>query len=781
MPTTMNSAITPGRDAAMEPEPPPGPAAARQGMAARVRAHDWSATPLGAADGWPATLRTTVSLVLASPFPGILLWGPGLVVAAYNDAYRPLLGGRPEALGRSFLDVWAEVREELAPQIARAMAGETVSMQGGRFTLLREGRPEEAWFDYGCSPVTDADGRIAGVLNTAVEITRQVRAEQVLQERMGRDLRHSETERERERRLYEAILTNTPDLAYVFDHDHRFTYANEGLLRMWGRSWDEAIGRTCLELGYPDWHAAMHDSEIDHVIATGQPVRGEVPFAGTFGRRIYDYILVPVFDAEGRVEAVAGTTRDVTDSRQAEAALRESEARFRLMADAVPQIIWITDRRGRMEFFNRQFTDYTGAPPRPLEPAEVAAEFMHPEDGPAVVAAFEAALAAGTSFEIEHRIRSAAGEWRWFLARAEPYRDPETGGIVRWFGASIDFHDRRLAEEALQESEARWRGLFERMHEGFALCEMVLDAAGRGVNFRYLEVNAAWERLTGIPVADTLGRLADEVNPEVEPCLMDIFARVVETGEAAHVEHLAQGMGGRWFEMLVYRTEPGRFALLFLNVTERKRAEAHQALLMREVDHRAKNALAVVAAALRLTEAPDVATFRSVALGRVLALARAQTLLSQDRWHGADLRALIEGELTPFVGKGGPRARLEGPPVALPAGAAQPLAMALHELATNAVKYGALSAPAGSIAVTWQLRGGPRGLLQLRWAEQGGPALAGPPARRGFGSRVLDATLRGQLGGRVASHWTTAGLVCEMEAPLGQALDPAAAEGAAAF
>src|SRR5215475_13522300 len=96
-------------------------------------------------------------------------------------------------------------------------------------------------------------------------------------------------------RLYEAILANTPDLAYVFDLNHRFIYANEGLLKMWGKSWDEAIGKTCLELGYEPWHADMHNREIDQVAATKQPLRGEVPFSGTFGRRIYDYIFVPVF------------------------------------------------------------------------------------------------------------------------------------------------------------------------------------------------------------------------------------------------------------------------------------------------------------------------------------------------------------------------------------------------------------------------------------------------------------------------------------------------------
>jgi PAS domain S-box-containing protein len=134
-------------------------------------------------------------------------------------------------------------------------------------------------------------------------------------------------ESERRYRLYETFLASTPDLAYVFDHHHRFVYANEVLLKMWGRTWDEAIGKTCLELGYEPWHAEMHDREIEEVKATKQPIRGEVPFTGTFGRRIYDYIFVPVIGPDGEVEAVAGTTRDVTERKQIEEALRESNLR----------------------------------------------------------------------------------------------------------------------------------------------------------------------------------------------------------------------------------------------------------------------------------------------------------------------------------------------------------------------------------------------------------------------------------------------------------------------
>ena len=151
-----------------------------------------------------------------------------------------------------------------------------------------------------------------------------------------------------------------------------------------------------------------------------------------------------------------------------------------------------------------------------------------------------------------------------------------------------DVTGEHLTREALRAGEARWRGIFENMHEGFALCEIVHEPATEAVDFRYLEVNAAWQRLTGIPPEATVGRLASEVFPGLEPFWTGAYARVVETGEPAHLEYRIATIG-QWFEVFAYRTEPGHFAALFLNITERKAAEERQRLLAQEVDHRAKN------------------------------------------------------------------------------------------------------------------------------------------------------------------------------------------------
>jgi len=179
-------------------------------------------------------------------------------------------------------------------------------------------------------PLRNPAGDSLGWAGINLDITHLVQTE--------RELARLSTESERQRRLYETVLTNTPDFMYVFSLDHKVLYANEALIHMWGCSRDGAIGRTFLEIGYEPWHAAMHDQEIDQVRATRQSIRGQVPFTGTDGRRQYEYIFVPVIGADGEVEAVAGTTRDITDRVLAEERLKANEARQTFLvalADAI--------------------------------------------------------------------------------------------------------------------------------------------------------------------------------------------------------------------------------------------------------------------------------------------------------------------------------------------------------------------------------------------------------------------------------------------------------------
>jgi two-component sensor histidine kinase/DNA-binding response OmpR family regulator len=197
-----------------------------------------------------------------------------------------------------------------------------------------------------------------------------------------------------------------------------------------------------------------------------------------------------------------------------------------------------------------------------------------------------------------------------------------------------------------------------------------------------------------------------------------------------------------------------------VDITERKLAEEKQTLLTREVDHRARNALAIVQSIVRLTNAPTTAAYVDTIEGRIKALSRVHSLLSQLRWEGADLGRLLTDELEPFKSSA-MHIHADGPTVSLKPPAAQALALALHELATNAAKYGALSAPAGTLRVSWELS--PEDII-VRWAETA-PHRIEVPSAHGFGTKVIKSGVEQQLGGKVMMDWRPEGLLCVMRIP----------------
>ena len=333
----------------------------------------------------------------------------------------------------------------------------------------------------------------------------------------------------------------------------------------------------------------------------------------------------------------------------------------------------------------------------------------------------------------------------------------------------------RAAAEAREAAEARFRGVFESRVVGFS----VLDLASA----RTLVINDRLLQMTGTTRTDfEAGRYdwrriaAPEHRAADERALEQARARgwwdpyekeyLRRDGSRLPVRSSSAPLPG----------EPGRLVVLVQDISEQREAEMRRDLLMREVDHRAKNALATARAALRLTRATTVADFVREVDGRIGALAQAIALLSTTHWQGADLEALRRGELAPFIAgeerRGEPRAQLRGPATTVRADAVQPLAMAVHELATNATKYGALAAPSGVLDLSWELTGSPPEHLALRWRERGGPTVAAAPPESGFGTRVLRSTVTRQLGGTLEQRWDPAGLCCEMSFPAARVLAP---------
>lgn len=209
---------------------------------------------------------------------------------------------------------------------------------------------------------------------------------------------------------------------------------------------------------------------------------------------------------------------------------------------------------------------------------------------------------------------------------------------------------------------------------------------------------------------------------------------------------------------------PVRLNAVSVDITERKRAEERQVLLAREVDHRAKNTLAVVLSVLRLTKAATTAEFIRAVEGRIHAIAATHSLLSATRWEGADLRKIVDEELAAYRTETVGRIDVDGPDALLLPAAAQAVAIALHELATNAAKYGALSTPGGRLSVRWSIG---NDAAELEWTETGGPATS-PPSSFGFGLTIVRSSIEAQFRGSVDYEWRPQGLRCRLAIPRAQ-------------
>jgi PAS domain S-box-containing protein len=212
------------------------------------------------------------------------------------------------------------------------------------------------------------------------------------------------------------------------------------------------------------------------------------------------------------------------------------------------------------------------------------------------------------------------------------------------------------------------------------------------------------------------------------------------------------------------------FTVLLRDVTDRKQREAHARLLMGELEHRVKNILARVQIVIERSacDQSSVQEFREALLARIASLARVHDLLGQTSWHGVTLTDLIADQLQPYLAARS--SRIEGPEIVLNADATQALSMVIHELATNAVKHGALSAPDGRVTVSWrQERVEEAGEVLLQWTEEGGPEVK-PPRREGYGTMLIRELLTFELNGTVDLQYSRAGLTCKISLPVDRSL-----------
>ncbi len=404
----------------------------------------------------------------------------------------------------------------------------------------------------------------------------------------------------------EAILESISDAFFSVSSDWEFIYMNNQAARILARESSSLVGKN-LWKEFP----RLAGTEFEKTYRKVAEHRAAASITSYYPDhdRWYEADVYPAADG------ISVYFRNVTERIQAEAKLRDSEMRFRLLADAIPQIVWMTDANGHIDFFNQQCRTYTGILFEPATADEITARLVHPDDRAFTTEAWNAALRDGRTFTVEHRLLSASGEYRWFLVRAEPYRDPDTGKTLRWFGTSTDVHDRKMVDAALQKSESRYRTLFESIDEGFCIIQMIFDEDGHPCDYRFCEVNPMFEQQTGLHHA--VGKTMRELAPAHETHWFEIYGRVALTGEPVRFENEAKALD-RWYDVYAIRVdEPAtrRVAVLFRDITSRRRIDEELRLADRRKDeflamlaHELRNPLAPISAAadlLRLARLDD--------------------------------------------------------------------------------------------------------------------------------------------------------------------------------
>ena len=632
-------------------------------MAERIRAYDWTSTALGAAETWPPSLKATISLLLGCGFPMIALWGPNLI-QVYNDGYRDLMGLKhPAGLGQPTRACWPEVWHINAPIYERVWAGETLTFEDALYPLTRSGRLEDAWFTLTYSPLRDESGPIAGILVTLVETTSRVLADRALREsearfraELERQVQERTAELQASRDLLKATMDSSMDMIQVFKAirdpsgeivDFQWLLNNHTSESRYG----EVCGQSLLERNPGVVQEGIFDT-FKRVTETGQPATAE-------RRYVHEQFDGWFFQCAVKLgDGVATTTKEISAWKAAQeevlrlrdeiaqAALRESEDRFRTLASLIPVLLWRSDESGQQNALNEAWLAYTGQT-LPQSQNGGWLEAIHPDDRDASQEAFRVGREQQRLIEVQPRIRRHDGEYRWFLVRQAPIVDAE-GHVTQWIGAAMDIHE-----------------------------------------------------------------------------LHDLQER--------------------------------------------------QAVLVAELQHRTRNLLGVVRSIAHQTMVQTGPTerFREQFNDRLAALSRVQGLLSRSEQEPITLRTLIRTELEALgAGDFADRIHVAGPPVRLRKASVQTLALAMHELATNARKYGALTTEHGRLSVTWRAdrnkQGG--GNLLIEWIEEGisRPRATYGPMRRGYGRELIERAMPYALNAKTRYELGETRLLCAIELPLGE-------------
>ncbi|WP_022681721.1 HWE histidine kinase domain-containing protein [Sphingobium bisphenolivorans] len=344
------------------------------------------------------------------------------------------------------------------------------------------------------------------------------------------------------------------------------------------------------------------------------------------------------------------------------------------------------------------------------------------------------------------------------------------GGLTHCIG-------RDQAASRSSADEEKYRNLFRSMDQGYCIIQLIYED-GEPVDWRFIEVNPAFEKHNGLHNA--VGRTMREMAPAIEQKWMDVYSHVATTGESLRFEEDSAALGDRIFNLYAFRVgepEERKVAVLFQNITEQRHAEEalrqsedRLRVLVGELQHRVRNMLTVVRSVFTRTVATneDLEEVVDHFQGRLGALARTQVIVARTAAGMVDLQDLIRDELLSVGVHDGPNVRIGGPDILLSSNVAETLGLAMHELVTNALKYGALKVDGARLDISWSIdldQGRPN-RLHLRWVEQGVPAIVLHPARDGFGRELIEQALPYRLGAETMLEFRGGGIRCSISLPL---------------
>lgn len=416
-------------------------------MSRHIVGYDWSTSPLGPIEGWPDELVNALTLMMPAGVEIALFWGPEYV-AFYNDVYAPTIGGKhPKALGRPGSESWMELWDDVEPLLRHVReTGETFRAKDRPFQILRAGFLEEVFFDVSYSAVRLADGSVGGVLCIVSETTSRVRAAR-------------QTARDRAR-LGEMFDQAPSFMAVLRQPGHVVELVNASYQQLVGHR--DLVGKP-IRAALPEIAQQGLIDVLDKVVETGLPYRGQnvrvrlqrTP-EGPAEDRILDFIYQPITDGKKRVTAVFLEGIDVTDRQRSAEELRESEARFRTLADSLPALVWINDAKGNLLFANQRFQTLLGVTSAQMM-TDGWRHVVHPDDWEKFTEFGRRRLAVPRRFSREMRLCTADGELRWFHIEGQPRTFGDT--FAGYVGCGVDVteaHDfgealeRRVAERTLE-------------------------------------------------------------------------------------------------------------------------------------------------------------------------------------------------------------------------------------------------------------------------------------------------------------------------------------------